>query len=382
MTKNLYQKTGYAFSGWYTAVEGGTEITSDTVVKITEDTNLYAQYTPLSYQTVFYGNYEGSKYAETISECYDSNFVLPETNPERTGYTFSGWWTKSEGGNQITTQTRVDASVRGAYAHWIADTHRVTAQVAGSHGSASAKIGDAEVTEAKTDENVVFAAVPDTGYEFDHWEVVSGGIDIDSVKTDNPLTVAMPATALTLKAHFRAVVPGEYNIILEDDGHGTATAKVNGSAVTTAAPGSSVTLIATPGEAYVFKEWSVARGLNDGAITDNTFTMPSNEVKIKAIFEREYTVKVTAQGHGSISTDITKGISGTEVTLTVTPEDGYKLDSLSVERGGISITDNKFTIGSADVKIKAVFVADTPDTYNIILEDDGHGAAKAKVNES
>ena len=375
-------KTGYAFSGWYTAVEDGTEITSDTVVKITEDTDLYAQYTPLSYQTVFYGNYEGSKYAETISECYDSNFVLPETNPERTGYTFSGWWTKSEGGNQITTQTRVDASVRGAYAHWIADTHRVTAQVAGSHGSASAKIGETEVAEAKTDEEVTFIAVSETGYEFDHWEVVSGGIDIDSVKTDNPLTVAMPATALTLKAHFRAVVPGEYNIILEDDGHGTATAKVNGSAVTTAAPGSSVTLIATPGEAYVFKEWSVARGLNDGAITDNTFTMPSNEVKIKAIFEREYTVEVTAQGHGSASADVIKGISGTEVTLTVTPEDGYKLDSLSVERGGISITDNKFTIGSADVKIKAVFVADTPDTYSIILEGDGHGLAIAKVDDS
>jgi len=41
-------RTSHEFTGWYTAASGGTKITETTVVKITKDTTLYAQWTRLS----------------------------------------------------------------------------------------------------------------------------------------------------------------------------------------------------------------------------------------------------------------------------------------------------------------------------------------------
>ena len=43
--------------------------------------------------------------------------------PERSGYSFSGWYTARNGGTKVTCDTVVDASVSTLYAHWIADYH-------------------------------------------------------------------------------------------------------------------------------------------------------------------------------------------------------------------------------------------------------------------
>ena len=259
--------------------------------------------------------------------------------------------------------------------------YNVTAKVHGSHGKATVKVGSGkpttETTQAAKGTSLVFTATPEEGYEFDHWEVVSGGIDIEDSKTNNPLNINMPDNALTIKAHLKATMPSTYNIIVEDDGHGTAKAQVGGADVTSAAPNATVTLVPTPKDGYAFKEWQIVRGLGASDITDNSFTMPSNEVKVKALFEKEYTVEVEASGHGSVSADVTKGVSGAEINLTITPDEGYEVDQIIVVRGGITVTGNKFNIGTADVKIKVTFKAVVPSTYTIIVEDDGHGTASA-----
>ena len=41
------EKTGYGFRGWFTAADGGDEITADTVVKITANQTLYAHWEKL-----------------------------------------------------------------------------------------------------------------------------------------------------------------------------------------------------------------------------------------------------------------------------------------------------------------------------------------------
>ena len=258
--------------------------------------------------------------------------------------------------------------------------HNVTAQVQGSHGTATVVDGEAQtVTEAVKDTALTFTATPKSDYSFDYWEVVSGGITLsDDDKVKSELSVTMPDTALTLKAHFKEVVPTAFNVIVENDGHGTAVAQVDSSTVTEAAPNATVTLVPTASDGYAFKEWQIARGLNEGDITDNAFTMPANEVKIKAIFEKVYTVTVEAKGHGTASANVQKGVTGKEVELTITPDNGYELDQITVVRGGVTVTDKKFAIGTADVKIRVTFKAIIPDKYNIIVEDDGHGTASAE----
>ena len=65
-----------------------------------------------------------------------------------------------------------------------------------------------------------------------------------------------------------------------------------------------------------------------------TFIMPSNAVIIKAIFETEPNITIHQSDHGLCSTDISGGVPGTLVTISVTLESfAYMLTSLSCVTG-------------------------------------------------
>ena len=83
-------RTGYAFKGWYTAVSGGTKITSDTKVTTTSNQTLYAQWEQITY-TISY-NLNGADGA--IDSCtynWGESGKITETIPQRDGYKFIGW---------------------------------------------------------------------------------------------------------------------------------------------------------------------------------------------------------------------------------------------------------------------------------------------------
>ncbi len=65
---------------------------------------------------------------------------------------------------------------------------------------------------------------------------------------------------------------------VSNDGHGTGIASPE-----SAVYGTQITLTATPDANYRFKEWQVISG--NITITNNSFTMPSEDVQVKAIFE-------------------------------------------------------------------------------------------------
>ena len=112
-------RTGYTFTGWFTAASGGTQVTSDTTVKITEAQTLYAHWTPNKYTVTFIKNDGTSNNAGTSNVTFGSAYgTLP--TPSRTGYTFSGWYTAASGGTRIIDSTKVsNASNHNLYAHWI-----------------------------------------------------------------------------------------------------------------------------------------------------------------------------------------------------------------------------------------------------------------------
>ena len=75
-----------------------------------------------------------------------------------------------------------------------------------------------------------------------------------------------------------------YDIVVTNDGNGTAT-----SNVTAAGAGTTITLTATPKDGYVFKAWEVVSGsitLADKNAASTTFVMPSSDVEVKATFEK------------------------------------------------------------------------------------------------
>ena len=117
-------RNGYTFEGWYTVSDttGGSQVTSNT--KCTTDSNhtVYARWKARKYNVTFDANggyFSGSSTTSTIEETYDSNYVLPSSNPTKTGYTFAGWYTSSSGGTKVTTSDKFQMTgTQTLYAHW------------------------------------------------------------------------------------------------------------------------------------------------------------------------------------------------------------------------------------------------------------------------
>jgi formylglycine-generating enzyme required for sulfatase activity len=99
----------------------------------------------------------------------------------------------------------------------------------------------------------------------------------------------------------------------------------------------------------------------------------------------------TSPGNGTVRADFTAAFPGTIITLTVTPEAGYRLQSgtLTYSYGGSGYDPEgsgiiyTFTMPVADITVSAVFEPLPPDTYSIsgtiITDDPGGPASGASV---
>lgn len=108
-------RSGYTFSGWFTAKTGGTKVTTSYVFN--DDTTVYSQWTANKY-TVTLRPGGGSVSPTTVTVTYDSAYgALP--TPTRSGYAFKGWYTSSSGGTKVDGDTKVTtAGNHILYAQW------------------------------------------------------------------------------------------------------------------------------------------------------------------------------------------------------------------------------------------------------------------------
>ena len=231
--------------------------------------------------------------------------------------------------------------------------------------------GTATPSTAVAGTEIILTATPNTGYHLKEWKVISGGV---TIKDDKFL---MPNDNVEVRAIFEEdapPVPTEFTITVKTDGNGTVSASHAKAVV-----GTEITLIATPKTGYHFKEWQVMSG--GVTIKDNKFTMPNDNVEVKAIFEEdappaptEFTITVKTDGNGTASASPDKAVAGTEVILTATPDKGYHFKEWQVMSGGVTIKDDKFTMPSANVEVKAIFEKDAPPApTEFIVTFDGNG---------
>jgi uncharacterized repeat protein (TIGR02543 family) len=116
-------RTGYTFSGWFTAASGGSRISPYTVV--TGDITYWAQWTKNTnthtYTVTFDAN--GGSYVAPRTVVQGSAIgKLPGST--RTGYVLKGWYTKKSGGLRLGVDTKVTSDAT-YYAHWQAKTYKV-----------------------------------------------------------------------------------------------------------------------------------------------------------------------------------------------------------------------------------------------------------------
>lgn len=95
----------------------------------------------------------------------------------------------------------------------------------------------------------------------------------------------------------------------------------------------------------------------------------------------DYAINVTTDGNGTASASTTYALTGDEITLTATPNDGYQFKEWQVIAGNVTITDNKFILGVYDVQIKAIFekVDFTPYSLVKIGDTEVTGEEDSKV---
>jgi len=73
---------------------------------------------PTTVTVTFNGN-SGTPATQTLTQTVGDNYVLPSTNPTRTGYTFAGWFTDATGGTQVTSGTPASqTAAHTLWAHW------------------------------------------------------------------------------------------------------------------------------------------------------------------------------------------------------------------------------------------------------------------------
>ena len=105
---------------------------------------------------------------------------------------------------------------------------------------------------------------------------------------------------------------------------------------------------------------------NGGETTSSAATLTVRSYEPPYTGKYSYELTTSVGDHGSLTVD-RYATEGEKVTITVTPDEAYKLDDLSVTAGGkdVELVDNgdgtfSFTMPSADVKISATFAED-PD---------------------
>ena len=81
---------GYRFKGWFTSANGGTQITSETKVTITNNQTLYAQWEKAEYSIKYDAN-GGTGNIPESSYPIDKNGKITDIEPTRVGYRFLGW---------------------------------------------------------------------------------------------------------------------------------------------------------------------------------------------------------------------------------------------------------------------------------------------------
>ena len=127
--------------------------------------------------------------------------------------------------------------------------------------------------------------------------------------------------------------------------------------------GTEVTITATPSEGYRFTGWEGS----DSTSASLTITLNSNQT-FKALFELippvQYTLTVSASEGGTVSTEGGTYDEGTEVTITATPDEGYRFDGWD----GIESDENSLIIiVDSNIEISPIFnlVSQTPSSYGV-----------------
>ena len=194
-----------------------------------------------------------------------------------------------------------------------------------------------------------------------NFTVKDGAAGAAQFSMDSAMAISNVDDVDVTPAGAKSIEVADYKVTVGSVTNGTVTTSPTG----VVAPGTTVTVTATPNAGYMLDAISVTKA--DGSavtVSGNTFTMPSSNVTVTATFkEAVYNVTVSQPANGTLSVNPTSGKMGTEVTVTATANNGYNVDSVTVtDASGKSVTVTKsgdkytFKIPASNVTVSAKIV--------------------------
>lgn len=292
-------REGYVFDGWFTAE--GEEITADTAVK-SENITVYSSWVPNQYSVALDGN-TGIGGIGMFNAVYGTPFDLPANYFIKTGYTFAGWSTSSDGEVLYTDEEKVSnltSEANGSitlYAVWTANKFTVKFD----SNTGTGEMEDAVIaydSEAPLPEN----GFNKTGYTFIGWSETPDGAELlTDVQYDNLCTE--DGDTVTLYA-----IWSENSYTLNFDKNGgegeNIPATVYGYEDEVALPRNVFTM-----KGYVLSGWSLTKNgekvYENGETVNHINPDKNGTVTLYAVWEPvKYTVKFNSNGGSGTMADM------------------------------------------------------------------------------
>ncbi len=416
-------RTGYEFAGWFTAADGGTQVTAST--KLTEenlkDHTLYAHWTPIKHTVTFNLNYTGAPAGPAAKQVdYKSKLkdALPATNPTRAGHEFQGWLKVASDRASLVQDADLVTEDITLYADWVS-VNALTLDPNG--GSVTPTRLDIPATDT------VYPTLPTPtweGYEFSGWTTVkndentkvsTGGVIGDPRPTTlyalwkaNQYTLTFDGNGATTNPTPRKVTFGQKYGSLPSAHRGGYTfagwftEAVGGSEVkadTTVSIAKDHTLYAhwgytigfsgngasgsmanvtapantaftlpsctfTPPLGKVFKCWAIGSPAGT-QITGSSYTFTGNTTLYAVWKDRPLTISASAIGGGFITPSGEVSVeAGEDQSFTVTASNGYRLAHLYVDGEDYGpLESHVFRSVTENHTIQAEFVPIDPPGY-------------------
>ena len=325
-------RQGYQFTDWYLD-----DTKYDFNTAVTGNMTLTAKWTANSYTIAF--DTDGGSKIDPITQDYGTAITAP-ADPTREGYTFIGW--------DKAIPATMPAEDLTVTAQWRINQYTITFDTDGG----------SEIAPITQDYGTAITAPADptkTGYTFAGWSPA--------------LPATMPAENMTVTAQWTL----ERYTISYNLNNGTATGNPDSYTVESDA----ITLNTPTRPGYTFTGWS-----GTGLTGENNLTVT---IEKGSTGDRSYTAHWRYNGgggsssspsypvsvpdktdHGSVTVSPKNASAGSTVTITVKPDSGYVLETISVtDKNGndLKLTDKgngkyTFTMPTSKVEIKVTFMED------------------------
>jgi len=318
----------YHFVAWSDGVTSASRTDQNVLDDISVTARFAVDQYPLSYGADQHGAIDGA-----ASQQVDRGGAgKPVTAVPATGYHFVSW---SDGS---TANPRSDVNITAPFTVTasFAPNHYTLTYSAGANGSLEG------VTAQTVEHGGSGSPVTAVAAKYHHFTGWSDGVT-DATRTDRKVTNIIAVTAnFAIDQHTLSYTAAEHGSIA-----GAGVQKVNHG-------GAGKPVSATPAAGYHFESWS--DGVSSANRTDSDVT---NDLAVTASFAiNQYTLKYTAQEHGTIAGNETQTVNygSAAGTVKAIPDPGYHFVSWS---DGVTSPERKDSQVSGDLAVSAGFAINT-----------------------